>query len=617
MATLPMLGFVVAWLALPWAAAAQERVDGATWTWGLEMSGAPAALARWEAARSGWIFGAGAGLGLGDEHVRVRATPTVRVGRALPAGFRIDGGLGFEWARLDRGHNDTESEIQWEITGGWNWASVLRAEAGVRWTDYRSRRQEGVMRLSLARSGSPAPTRDPVIPEALPLLGVPPTLTSRGLVHVVIDAPGRRGHGFVIAAANPRGDPAPGTTSGTGDNIDRLGAGLEAWSENGPWSTWLRWRSDLHTDPSIRARVQPIAEGLSFPVSVSFTGGARWRRPDSGSFGMAGRHDPQAFLWVPHLAAERTAAVSVLGADATHRDVALRVDALRLGRIAGLSIEPLGHTRIQAARGSGTVFGAEHERLTLGDRLVTRSRAVVEHTGPVFGRMAAGDDLALDIGARTTAGAWHGGARAGYRSRPELLDYGALLARGWLRDGGATESLGGAPVVDADLSAGRGPWTMQAAAFWGDPIWSGNGVRRGGGGYAHVTWTDTLASGRVEGRARVHLARWGTWFGWWREEPTLEGLGRIHLIDAALRLSGEVAARSALVSARSELEEPGGAELAVALTGPLPELGPLGGMLGQARLEDILDEGLPARIGAPLRGRRLILLVTLASGGAR
>ena len=36
----------------------------------------------------------------------------MRIGRALPAGFRVDGGLGFEWARLDRGYNDTDKPVR-------------------------------------------------------------------------------------------------------------------------------------------------------------------------------------------------------------------------------------------------------------------------------------------------------------------------------------------------------------------------------------------------------------------------------------------------------------------------------------------------------------------------
>ncbi|MEX2467224.1 MAG: hypothetical protein WD995_09955 [Gemmatimonadota bacterium] len=611
---------VRAWLAVallvPSATVAQAVPDSATWSYGLELTSSPAALVRWETTQGDWVFGVGAGAGLGDERVRARLMPSIRIGRLLPGAVRLDAGLGFEWAWLDRAYNQRELEMQWEVTGGWTRPSWLKLEAGLRWTDYQVRRTEGLVRLSFARTRPAAPVVTPEVPDALLWFGVPQTVSSEGRVGVDLHRPVHSGSGFLIAAANPRGDPAPGTARAGGDNIDRLGQGAEAWFEHGRLETWLRWRSDLHTDPSIRDRIAPIADGLSFPVSVSFSGGATWRSPDVGDFGLAARHDPQALLWIPHLAAERTATVRAVEADAAHGDASVELRTLHLGSIAGRTLDPLTHTWMEARFGRATTVGGEHERLALSGRVVRRSRAVVEHAGPVFGRLAVGDDMVLEGGARGVAASWRGEIRVGYRSRPELLDYDALIARGWLWDGGQVGA-DGSSVVDATGSIERGSVRVNALGVWDDPTWMGDGTRRADGGYLDMEWNDTLASGRVEGRARVGLLRWGSPFGWWRERPGFDATGRVLLIEGPVRLSTDIAVRSALVSERSGMEEDGGAELAVALSGPLPALGPLRGMSGQARLEDVLDAGLPVRVGAPRRGRRLVLRVTLISGESR
>lgn len=611
---------------LPLPLAAQAPDDTTSWHLGLEVGHTPSAHLRWEAAvgRS-WRLGGIGSIGPGNEQVRLRATPALRVGRRLPGGFRVDGGLGFESVWLTRGDNNLEMELQWELTAGWRWTRHVHAEAGVRWTDYRKLRREGLLRISLAHQSGAEPPARVELPEGVPDFGVPHTLVPRARLDPVLAFPPRAGRGVLMTASNPGGDPDPWNGARTGPNVDRLGLGSQAWLEDGAWNGWLQWRSDLHTDPSIRGRIDPVAEGLSFPVSVSLTGGVRWNPDTTRTARIAARFDPQTFLWMPHLGAERTAELRLAEGRAERGALGVEVRSLHLAPIAGRSVEPLAHTRGTAEVGRRVSLGAEHERLALGPEVLTRNRLVTGArvggaAGSVRARVAAGDDVSARLSARGATRGWQANATLAYRSEPDLLDYNALLARGWIAGDGPTPDAELGSVLEAAASVGKGPVTLDAMGAWGAPMWSPTtppSIGRDGGGFLDLSWAGDLYTTRIEGRARARLAEWGSPVGWWRERSSVEGSVRMVFLDDVVRLTGDLTARSRLQSARSGLEEAGGAEVTLSLSGPLPNVGPFRGTMARARLEDLFDTGLASRIGAPRRGRRLAITLMLASGGSR
>src|SRR5690606_1061615 len=251
-----------------------------TWRAGLEVGRLPSLRLGWETPRDGWILGVAAGVGPGSGDVDARLTPSVRLGRRLAGGLRADVGLGLELARLGRAGNPSESEIQWEMTGAWHAPSGWGAEVGVRRTDYGREAWEPLVRLSAPGTllGTSLPMATARAPHSF---GAPRPVAEAGRLGLGVRAPGRVGSGVSLAASNPRGDPDPWKDA-SGPNVDRLGMRAEAWTELGPLAAWARWSSDLHRDPAIAGRVQPVAEGAGFPVTVSFAGGATWSDPEDG-----------------------------------------------------------------------------------------------------------------------------------------------------------------------------------------------------------------------------------------------------------------------------------------------------------------------------------------------
>ncbi|MDZ7778781.1 MAG: hypothetical protein U5R14_02450 [Gemmatimonadota bacterium] len=610
---------------LPHTLGAQASADTVAWHVGFELGRTPSVLLRWETGVGSWRFGGLGGLGPGNEDVRLRATPVLRVGRRLPGGVHLGGGLGFEWVWLARATNDREMELQWELTAGWKWRRRLYAEAGVRWTDYRVVRREGLLRVSLAHPTVTDPPPRMELPKPVPDFGVPWTLVPRARIAPTLASPPPTGRGILLTAANPGGDPDPWNGERAGPNVDRLGLGAQAWLEEGPWKGWLRWRSDLHTDASTRDRIDPIAEGLSFPVSVSLGGGVRWE-PDSAHMArLDARFDPQAFLWLPHLGAERTAELRLAEGRMRHGALGFDFRSLQLDPIAGRSVDPLSHARGTVEVGRSTTLGAEHERLALGSDVLTRSRLITGARldgayGSLRARLAAGHDLTARVSVEGAVRGWHADATVAYRSEPELLDYNALLARGWLDGDRTAPTADPGSVIEAEASVGTGSLELDAKGTWGTPIWVPvpyRSIEREGGGYVDLKWAGDFLASRIEGQARARLAEWGSPFAWWRERSGVEGSVRMVFLDEIVRLAGILTARSRLRSARSSLEEEGGAEVTLSLSGPLPNVGPFRGMMARARLEDLFDAGLASRIGAPRRGRRLGITLMLASGGPR
>lgn len=663
---------LVQWLA-PTEAAAQERADasspgnsagraaeqradgtaGSEWQLGIEIGEEPAGLIRWETREAGWTFGAGATAGPGTGDVQLRIAPHVRLQRALVPRVLVGAGLGLEWTRLDREGNDEESELQWDVGVGWRPVERLLTEAGVRWTDYRNRRASAYVRiavpLGMRRAGVPpepavppdtAPDPTPAaasplqtaapVHAALPHLGVPSSPTRDGRLDLSVDAVERSGSGIVMVAANPRGDPDPrtGIASGTGaapggTNVDRLGLGSEAWTSAGAWSGWARWRSDLHTDPSIAERTRAATDGLFFPVSVSFSGGARWNPGDGRAVGVEARHDPQALLWLPHLGRERTATVGFARAEGAFGRTSVAVAGTRLEPIEGRAVDDLDHLRVGVAVAAGRTLrvGGEHERLDTRGGALQRSRVVVERAGRLSARLLAGDDLAVRVGASTEHGAWRAEAWGSYRSEPELLHYDRLVASGWARPGPADPTNPPDPsdptphddVWAYGLTAARGPIQLALDGTVGDPVWTPDSIERGAGGTVDLVWTNRLARDRIEGRLAVRVAEWGPDRAWWREDPTAEAWIETRTPLGPALVSARVAARTELKSVRAGLEHPAGAELGLGLLGPLPDIGSLRGMTVSMRLDDLLDSGVPVRVGAPERGRRLTLALAWMS----
>lgn len=614
---------------------APERVAGSEWQLGIEIGDDPAGLLRWETHRAGWTFGAGATAGPGAGDIELRIAPQVRLQRTLVPRVLVGAGLGIEWARLAREGNDEESELQWDVGVGWRPVDRLLAEAGVRWTDYRNRRTSAYLRVAIplrgrGAGGTPerapdtAPGRTPAPPPrleaaapvhaTLPHLGVPPSPTRDGRLALPVEPVERRGSGIVLVASNPRGDPDP--RSGTaGPNVDRLGLGTETWASGGAWNGWARWRSDLHTDPSIVERTRAATEGLFFPVSVSFSGGVRWRPGDGRDVDVSARHDPQALLWLPHLGQERTARVGFAHAEGAFGRASVDVAGTRLEPMEGRSVDALDHVRIgiDAAAGSDLRVGLEHERLDAPGREELRTRALVERSGRFSARLLAGDDLALRVGVSTEHQSWRADAWASYRSEPELLHYDALVAGGWTRPGPPdTPAPPGATPTKDDvwaygLTAVRGSLGVSLSGTVGDPVWTPDSIERGVGGSVDLAWTDRLGDDRIEGRLALRVAEWGPERAWWREHPTAEGWIETRTPLGPALLSARLAARTELTSLRAGLEHPAGAELGLGLLGPVPDIGSLRGMTVSMRLDDLFDSGLPTRVGAPERGRRLTL----------
>ncbi|MEX2471084.1 MAG: hypothetical protein WEA34_02835 [Gemmatimonadota bacterium] len=636
-------------------AEAAEPTTGSEWQLGIEIGDDPAGLLRWESHQAGWTFGAGSTAGPGAGDIQLRIAPHVRLQRTLVPRVLVGAGLGIEWTRLAREGNDEESELQWDVGLGWRPAKRLLAEAGVRWTDYRTRRTSAYLRIAvpLRMRGSrgtpeppgptppgsvpanapnrtsgidPGPTPDPTpapgsrleaaapIHATLPQLGVPPTSTDDGRLALPVEPVERGGSGIVLVASNPRGDSDP-RSEAVGSNVDRLGLGAETWTSAGAWTGWARWRSDLHTDPSIAERTRAATEGLFFPVSISFSGGVRRSAGDGRVLGVSARHDPQALLWLPHLSQERTARVGSIRADGALGPAAVRVADTRLEPIEGQSVDALHHVRVAidvAARNAFRV-GLEHERLDTPGRGELRTRALVERSGRLSGRLLAGDDVALCLGAATELGAWRADAWASYRSEPELLHYDALVARGWMPPtSSGTPTPPGATPTEGDvfgygLSAVRGPIGIALSGTLGDPVWTPGSIERAAGGTVDLVWTDRLESDRIEGRLAVRVAEWGPDRAWWREHPTAEAWIETGAPLGPALLTARLAARTELRSLRASLQHPAGAQVGLGLVGPLPGIGSLRGMTVSMRLDDLFDTGLPVRVGAPERGRRLKL----------
>jgi hypothetical protein len=635
-----------------------ELATGSEWQLGIEIADDPAGLLRWQAHDGVWTFGAGATAGPGAGDIQLRIAPHVRLQRTLAPRVRVGAGLGLEWTRLAREGNDEESELQWDMGVGWRPAERLLTEAGVRWTDYRNRRASAYLRVAvpLGTRGASDPPESPTpalppddaearapgsdsgrlldpasgpspLPEAtepvhtsLPQLGVPPTPARDGRLDLSVEPVRRSGSGIVLVAANPRGDPDP-RSGAEGANVDRLGLGTETWGSTGAWSGWARWRSDLHTDPTIADRTRAATEGLFFPVSISFSGGARWSPHDGRLLGVAARHDPRALLWLPHLGQERTARVGTTHAEASFGRASLDFAGTRLEPIEGRSVDALDHARVRVdvAVGRGLSVGLEHERLDTPGGERRRNRGVLQRSGRLSARLFAGDDIAVRVGTSIGRDAWRVDAWASYRSEPELLHYDRLVASGWGRPGlpeadEPPEAAGSAGATPADgdvwaygLTAARGPLRMALSGTVGDPVWAPESIEGGGGGTLDLIWTDRVADDRIEGRLALRVAEWGPDRAWWRELPTADGWIETRTPLGPALLSARVAARTELSSVRAGLEHPAGAELGVGLTGPLPDLGSLRGMIVSMRLDDLLDSGLPVRVGAPERGRRLTL----------
>ena len=636
-----------------------------------------------ETIRSGWIFGADAGASPGRGDVRARVTPSIRLGRQLVGGLRVGAGLGFEMAWLEGGGNDDETEIQWEVTGGWVGRPGLRAEAGVRRTDYHEGEWEAVLRFGVtsgAGSSSDRVVRAP--PPSTHLFGVPPSVTEHGRLRLGVNGmkrddtiAEREGSGVMVSASNPRGDRNPWRDDG-GANVDRLGGRAEGWIERGPVTAWVRWSSDLHTDTTIVSRIRPIAEGVGFPVSVAIAAGAAWSRPEREErAAFAARYDPRAFLWMPHLGEERTANMRAVEMEGSGAGLAAEIRYGAYDAIEGRTIEPLNHTLARVGSRGRWSFGVEHERLDLGSSAdEARTRATLERGGPVFLGVAAGNDLVLRAGAgiggaagagvgagpgagvrgagvrggalggavggaagaggRAPAGArvgdrmpgaahtsgapaaasgapWSARVHVELRTAPELLDFESLLGRGWVVPGEAHESLVEGHVAKAAAAANWGPLGVEAAGGWNLPIWREDASGRHAGGHADARLATSLRPIPARVDARLRLVEWGSAFGWWREQATLEGRLVVPLLDAPTRLTAELYGRTGLSSARAGLEHSAGLEASLSVGGPVAAWGLGVPVWGEVRLEDILDRGLVVRPGAPARGRRLTITAAI------
>lgn len=597
----------------------------------------PAVRLGLETVRSGWIFGADAGAGPGRGDVRARLTPAIRLGKQLVGGLRLSAGLGFEMAWLEGGGNDNETEIQWEVTGGWVGRPGLRAEAGVRRTDYRNGEWEAVARLAITgRRGSPSDRVVRAPPPSTHLFGVPPSATEHGRLRLGVNglerdgtAAEREGAGLVVSASNPRGDRNPWRDGG-GANVDRLGGRADAWIESGPVTAWARWSSDLHTDTTIVSRIRPIAEGVGFPVSVAIAAGAAWSPPErQDRAAVAARYDPRSFLWMPHLGEERTASMRAVEVQGSRAGVIAEVRHGAYDAIGGRTIEPLSHTLVRVRSRGVWSFGVEHERLDLvlfADE--ARTRATLERGGGVFVGVAAGNDLALRAGAEIgdrapeawhafdspasdSVAAWRARAHVEVRTTPELLDFESLLGRGWATSREADEDLVDGHVATATASAGWGPLGVEAAGGWNLPIWREEASGRHAGGRVDARVATSLRPYSVRVDARLRLMEWGSAFAWWREQPSLEGRIAVPLFDAPTRITAELYGRTGLTNARAGLAHSGGVTGSLSVGGPVAAWGLGVPVWGEVRLEDVLDRGLVVRPGAPGRGRRLTITAAI------
>ncbi len=591
---------------------AQQPAFRSEWRAGIEVGPRPGLVAAWESFVGPWGAGAALTLGPGEDPVRLRATPHVRLVRAFGRHLRLAGGLGLEWARLGRSWNRDESEISWELAAGWRTSSSLLLEAAARWTDFARLRRWGVLRMSAPFSVSRLrPRRLDTLTDGPPLpqdLGVPDAIAEQGRLSVNVPTVEREGRGMSLLAANPRGDPAPGA-SGEAANMDRLAMGGELWAAGGGFRGWGRWTSDLHTDPSISARTRSVAEGLSFPTSVSFSGGGAWRPEDERSLEISARHAPQLLLWMPHLASERTAGATVVSGVFRHGETAFALEGRRVAAISGRTVDPLDHFRGALTGLAIRRFrvGLEHERVaTLGD-VDGRTRMILERDGAVRLRFAAGTDVAASVAGDVRIGDWTASGSIWYRSRPDPLHFDALLARGW-----STETATGPAQTDGlagvHVDVRGGPLEIEVRSLMGEPVWRSGSVSRAAGGWVEATWTDTLSFLQLHGRVR--LASWGPETAWWKEAPRAAGRVGFQGGLGVARVRAWAMLRSKLHSARAAMSEPLGGEVGLGMDVPLPDLGSLRGMTARMELDDVLDHGVPIRPGAPRRGRRLTVELT-------
>ena len=58
------------------------------------------------------------------------------------------------------------------------------------------------------------------------------------------------------------------------------------------------------------------------------------------------------------------------------------------------------------------------------------------------------------------------------------------------------------------------------------------------------------------------------------------------------------------------MSEPAGLELGLGIDAPLPDVGSSRGITARMELDDVLDQGVAVRPGAPRRGRRLAVVLT-------
>ena len=625
------------------------------WHAGAELGRVPALRLGLETIEGGWLLGADAGLGPGRGDVAARLTPMLRLGRELGRGVRVAAGLGFEVAWLEGARSQDESEIQWELTGGWVGSRGFRAEAGVRRTDYREASWESLLRIAFGRQARGSPPRSvPAPPPSTYEPGLPPSAVDRGRLDLTVGALERAGSGVLAEASNPRGDPDPWSAA-VGPNVDRLGGRAEAWMERGALRGWVRWRSDLHTDTSIVSRIRPIAEGGLFPVSVSIAAGGAWAAADGDArVSLAVRHDPRMFLWMPHLGEERTGRMWALEAEGSSRGGTLLVRHGALGTIDGQAVDPLDHTLLRAESRGPWRVGLEHELLTYDGptpRLrASRTRATVARDGRISVRLGGGDDLVVRIGARTSSAVddlrrspaavrplhagrtvpvasrpdheaparppgFHARAEVEIRSSPDLLDYESLLGRGWGVPGVPAEPLFEDALATATILAGWGALGMETMSGWNLPTWSATAPEGRAGGRVDLVWSGSFdrVSGRVD--VRLRALEWGPTRAWWREQATLEGRGIVPLpLGRLTTLTAELYGRTALRSERAGLVHPGGLETTVAVGGPMAAWAFGLPVWAEARLEDVFDRGLVVRPGAPRRGRRLTILVAMMGG---
>jgi hypothetical protein len=608
-------------------AAADRHAPSPVWHAGVELGRVPAARLGLESVESRWILGADLGVGPGREAVTARLTPAVRLGRELGWGLRVGAGLGFELAWLDEGED--ESEVQWELTAGWTDRRGVRLEGGVRRTDYREGFWEPVARLGWAgawrASDGQRVTRPP---RSAHEPGVPPVIAERGRLDLSVGAVTHPGSGAFLEASNPRGDPDP-WEGRSGPNVDRLGGRAEVWWQGESVRAWARWSSDLHTDTSIVARIRPVAEGVGFPVTASFGAGLGWSAPGGHERVSAGlRHDPRAFFWMPHLGEERTARVWVAEADGALGPVEVLARHARLESMEGRTLEPLQHTLLRAERHGRLTLGVEHERLGFRPspaegappaQRAERTRGIVGWDGPVGVRLAVGDDVVLriemedrSVADRAAYGGlgewlWAGGALE-VRTSPALLDYEALLGRGWAVPGPLVPSLRDGPSTTVTGAVGWGPIGLDGLVGHDLPVWSPVAPARRSGGYLDLVLRPVgHARATLDGRLRT--AEWGSALLWWRDQPTAEGRLTARLLERPARLTAELYGRTEIRSERIGLEHSEGMEASLGIGAPLASWALGLPLWGEARLEDVFDRGLAVRPGAPRRGRRLTILV--------